>query len=813
MKKLALLGLIISVVLVSSAVGQEFTDVTVGSADPGATVVTEGVYEVTGNGADVWGTADAFQYYYTELIGDGSMVARVVDMGEGSNAWAKGGVMIRQSLDAGSMHAITALTGSEGGGAAFQRRIDTDGESTSNHSLADGPYAPPYWVKTERVGNDFTGYISADGETWVQAGDTVTIEMADPVLIGLAVTSHAAGELRTVTFDNVAVESVLANSLVVWEDAATAAAPGFLATNVEDGVYDIGTYGGEMTYEFIVQSNPDEEEASMALIGRRNFGDPQAGLKYEQWNNTGTYGATIFGVADYDYGVATDPGVITHLVFVASTEAGMTDLYVNGAYKGSVEAAITLSGLVGIGYGAQAEDGSDFFDDFDGAIYGVAIYDGALSLAQIRVNADTFLQKGPSDITAAGDLVQGVPNDGDWPGAETPDLAIDDNAETKYLHFKGETEPTGFQVTPVLGSTLVTGLTLTTANDAIERDPILFELYGSNESIDGPYELIAAGEVADFNDVDAWPRFTMNATPITFENEVAYDHYQVMFPAVRDPASANSMQIAEVELIGVPVLPKPVVAWVSYHAADDEPHADAAAVGFTQAPDIGYTDLLKANGYDVVRVLTSQEPDVEYLSTFDLVIISRTASSGHYSGSGASLWNSITAPMINLNGYTLRNSRLGFTDGGTMVDTIGDIALTVTDAAHPIFAGIELGEDGTMVNPFADGAVPLPTDETIISRGISVNNNILDEEGTLLATVATADDPTVGGLVIAELPAGATLQNSSGSPDDVLGGPRLVFLTGSREPDGVTGGQAAALYDLYADGELMFLNAVDYMIQ
>jgi len=255
----------------------------------------------------------------------------------------------------------------------------------------------------------------------------------------------------------------------------------------------------------------------------------------------------------------------------------------------------------------------------------------------------------------------------------------------------------------------------------------------------------------------------------------------------------------------------PLVAWVSYHAADDEPHADAAAVGFTLAPDIGYTDLLKANGYDVVRVLTSQEPDVENLNAFDLVIVSRTASSGHYSGSGASLWNSITAPLINLNGYTLRNSRLGFTDGGTMVDTVGDIQLAVADPNHPIFAGVEL-VDGMMANSFAEGAVPLTTDPTIISRGISVNNNALDEEGTVLATVATADDPTVGGIVIAELPAGATLQNSSGSPDDVLGGFRLVFLTGSREPDGVTGGQAAALYDLYPDGEQMFLNAVAYML-
>jgi concanavalin A-like lectin/glucanase superfamily protein len=155
-----------------------------------------------------------------------------------------------------------------------------------------------------------------------------------------------------------------------------------------------------------------------------------------------------------------------------------------------------------------------------------------------------------ADVTAAGDAVQGVPNDGDWPGAETPDLAIDDDVNTKFLHFKGATEPTGFQVTPAVGSTVVTGLTLTTANDAVERDPITFELYGSKDSIDGPYTLIASGDIVDFAGATAWERFTMTTTEISFENLMSYAHYQVLFPTVRDAGSANSMQIAEVELIG-----------------------------------------------------------------------------------------------------------------------------------------------------------------------------------------------------------------------------------------------------------------------
>ena len=121
-----------------------------------------------------------------------------------------------------------------------------------------------------------------------------------------------------------------------------------------------------------------------------------------------------------------------------------------------------------------------------------------------------------SDITGPGDTVQGVPNDGvttgnndnGWPSGEYPDLAIDDDTSTKFLHFKGNAETTGLQVTPLVGATVVTGLTFTTANDAAERDPTSFELYGSNDSIDGAYTLIASGEIVDFAGETAWERYT-----------------------------------------------------------------------------------------------------------------------------------------------------------------------------------------------------------------------------------------------------------------------------------------------------------------
>ena len=178
-------------------------DTTDGSADE-----SDGTWTISAGGADIWGNSDQFHYVYQEMTGNAMMVARVTDIGTGSNGWAKGGVMIRQSIAGGSTHAYMPITGGEGNGYSFQRRLVADAASSSDNGVAPA-LAPPYWVKVDRVGNDFSGYISPDGVNWNQFGVTVTIEMTDPVLIGLAVTSHQDGEVRTFTFDNVTFEPLV----------------------------------------------------------------------------------------------------------------------------------------------------------------------------------------------------------------------------------------------------------------------------------------------------------------------------------------------------------------------------------------------------------------------------------------------------------------------------------------------------------------------------------------------------------------------------------------------------------------------------
>ncbi len=165
----------------------------------GSATYSGSTFTVKGSGADIWGAADEFHYVYQTLTGDGTITARVASQ-TNSNAWAKAGVMFRNTLAAGSMQADMIITPTSG--SSFQWRATTGGTSAGANSA--GPVAP-YWVRLVRSGNNFSAYRSADGAAWTQVGTTTAIAMGSTVYVGLAVTSHADGTLSTVTFDNVSV--------------------------------------------------------------------------------------------------------------------------------------------------------------------------------------------------------------------------------------------------------------------------------------------------------------------------------------------------------------------------------------------------------------------------------------------------------------------------------------------------------------------------------------------------------------------------------------------------------------------------------
>lgn len=163
----------------------------------GSASYSSGVFTVTGSGADIWGTADAFRYAYQSAGGDCSIIARV-DSLQNTNGWAKAGVMIRETTAADSKHAMTVVTPSNG--LAFQWRAATAG-SSANASV--GGLTAPRWIRIVRSGNTFTSSYSSDGATWTQIGTPQTITMGTDLQIGICVTSHNNAALCGGVFSNV----------------------------------------------------------------------------------------------------------------------------------------------------------------------------------------------------------------------------------------------------------------------------------------------------------------------------------------------------------------------------------------------------------------------------------------------------------------------------------------------------------------------------------------------------------------------------------------------------------------------------------
>jgi hypothetical protein len=173
--------------------------------EPTNFIQNNGTILMNGLGADIWGVADQFHFAYKQLTGDGWMIAKVEGI-DRTNDWAKCGVMIRSTLDAGAMYA-DCVVGAVGS-SSFQVRSANGGNSVSTDVTNR---AAPYWVKIARSGNVFTAALSPDGVTWtaITPASTMTTTMTMPsnVFIGLAVCSHDAKLVTQARFSNISASA------------------------------------------------------------------------------------------------------------------------------------------------------------------------------------------------------------------------------------------------------------------------------------------------------------------------------------------------------------------------------------------------------------------------------------------------------------------------------------------------------------------------------------------------------------------------------------------------------------------------------
>jgi hypothetical protein len=173
--------------------------------------------------------------------------------------------------------------------------------------------------------------------------------------------------------------------------------------------------------------------------------------------------------------------------------------------------------------------------------------------------AQALLQ--PTDAIIAIDEVPTPPgfSGSSSPGAEQAPRALDQiPVGSKYLNF-GE-EKSGIIITNAQGPVDVNYMRLTTANDAVERDPTSYVLYGTNDPIQSQshsngnggenWTLISQGPLTL---PDA--RFD-GSTVVAVNSPANYTSYKLIFPTVKNAATANSMQIADIQF-STQLIPEP----------------------------------------------------------------------------------------------------------------------------------------------------------------------------------------------------------------------------------------------------------------
>ena len=149
--------------------------------------------------------------------------------------------------------------------------------------------------------------------------------------------------------------------------------------------------------------------------------------------------------------------------------------------------------------------------------------------------------------------------------------------------------------------------------------------------------------------------------------------------------------------------------------------------------DKPHIDDLLAAGYDVTTfyhttLSTATQAQLDTLNNADLVIIGRSTASGIFGGAHKMAWNRVTAPMIALHPYVVRNNRMNWFDTGSCThhNDAGVVLNATIDAPmDDVFAGLDVS-GGTL--PWAVG--PLDVVE-IYDAG----------NGTLIAS--SEDDQTV----------------------------------------------------------------------
>lgn len=210
----------IQVTLLQGAVGDFDFHADIGQVDaPGSADFNGDFYTVEGSGADIWGTGDEFHFVFKEMSGPFTIkTLAFADPFDSTNEWVKAGPHIRQDLTPGAKNYMALIRPDfllnvqwrDTAGAASASLPDAD-RINPNGTLPPGVIFPTGGLELRRLGDVMQAYYeyeTEDGGTDWALFDQREFPFDDPVLVGLAVTSHEDGSIAIGEFADVEITQV-----------------------------------------------------------------------------------------------------------------------------------------------------------------------------------------------------------------------------------------------------------------------------------------------------------------------------------------------------------------------------------------------------------------------------------------------------------------------------------------------------------------------------------------------------------------------------------------------------------------------------
>jgi hypothetical protein len=240
--------------------------------------------------------------------------------------------------------------------------------------------------------------------------------------------------------------------------------------------------------------------------------------------NPGTYGLKLMNSNGTQHSIVHDTGDITAL-------GNGAIFYIGSGFFGNV-----ITTAQGYSYGASAS-----FTDMDTSVSSSDLNNYTFASSTPLASGQTAQPATPTPNwqvirTNSNPVVISniYPTSNNSPSNETAVNAFDGNVGTKYLNF--DKQNAGVTVKLSQGR-VVKKFTITTANDAVERDPASYKLYGSNDGVN--WVLLSEGPLSLSDS-----RFAVSGE-IAVANTNAYIYYFIKFPSIKNN-SGNSVQVSEV---------------------------------------------------------------------------------------------------------------------------------------------------------------------------------------------------------------------------------------------------------------------------